>query len=199
MHQHTVSNRHTHVCTHARMHANTHIHTSTHTHACTHAHAHTHMYTHTHTLHYFTCSEEEGDTSVADTDVSFTSTPRDPNPHCLVYSGLPGPSGVTYSPQDIPLSALPPKKRVQRRLDMTQGLTQGLQESSLPLGKTSECYLLFIHVLLSSAVKCVSHILIFLYCTHLCMLIIAACLPLYVSTLSFSIIMYIVVHVCMYV
>ena len=70
---------------------------------------------------------------------------------------------------------------------MTQGLTQGLQESSLPLGKTSECYLLFIHVLLSSAVKCVSHIPMFLYCTYLCMLIIAACLPLcthYISVLT---------------
>ena len=70
---------------------------------------------------------------------------------------------------------------------MTQGLTQGLQESSLPLGKTSECYLLFIHVLMSSAVKCVSHILIFLYCTHLYMLIITACVQLkihYISVLS---------------
>ena len=67
------------------------------------------------------CSDEEGDTSVADTEMSsFTSTPRDLNP-VLASPDLPGPSGLSQSSRDIPLSALPPKKRVQRRLDMTQG------------------------------------------------------------------------------
>ena len=53
-------------------------------------------------------------------------------------------------------------------------MTQGLQESSLPLGKSSECYLLFIHVLMSSAVKCVSHtyvrtsIPMFLHISYVC-------------------------------
>jgi hypothetical protein len=51
---------------------------------------------------------------------SFTSTPRDLNP-VLASPDLPGPSGLSQSSRDIPLSALPPKKRIQRRLDMTQG------------------------------------------------------------------------------